>query len=98
MRIESGTGSSDEVAGNVLEISLGMILSPHIKEDRLNVRAVLERFNGRLNPAISSFASNGGGKLPLVLLGKALEENDRKIISLWLRGAGVILNPLGYQG
>jgi hypothetical protein len=33
MRIKSGAGSSDEVAGNLMEVSLGMILSPHVKED-----------------------------------------------------------------
>jgi hypothetical protein len=41
MRNESGAQSSDEVAGNILEVSLGMILSPYVKEDRLNVRAFL---------------------------------------------------------
>jgi hypothetical protein len=41
MRIESRAGSGDEVAGYILEVSLGMILSPHVKENRLNVRAIL---------------------------------------------------------
>jgi hypothetical protein len=41
MRIESGAGSCDEVAGDILEVNVRMVLSPHIKEDRLNVRTFL---------------------------------------------------------
>ncbi len=77
MRIEPGSRSGDQVAGDILEVGLRMVLPPHIKEDRVNVRAVLERFHHCFGLAVDSCAGEGGRKSAGVLAGKVRRRTRR---------------------
>src|SRR5208337_4376998 len=63
MRIKPGSRCRDQVAGNVLKFCVGMVITPHGGEGRLDVRTLLDRLNSCYSLAIGSWMSNRGWEL-----------------------------------
>src|SRR5271165_4022929 len=97
VRVETGTGSGHEIARHILKIGIRMILAPHIKKVRLDIRALFDRLNGGLRLAVRTCLRDGGWEHPGMIVREILEEQHGQIRGLGLRRCRIVLDPLRDQ-
>src|SRR6266850_3398842 len=98
MRIEPGSRCGYHVTRYILKVSVSVLIAPHVKESRLNIRSLFHRLDDRLGFTVGTCLRNARGKLSRIVFGKVLEENDRQIRSFWLWCPWVVFDPLRHDG
>src|ERR1022692_2292791 len=75
-----------------------MVLSPHIEENRLHIRAARDGLDHRLALPPGQLGSNSRRKLSGILFREILKKDDRQVRRLRLWGTGVLLDPVRHFG
>ena len=95
MRVQARAGGGHQIAGDILQLGIWMVLEPHIEEVRLNIGAHLDRLDrngGRF--AVRAGLGDDGRELSRVVLGIMLKEDNRKVRRLRSGDGRVILDEL----
>ena len=75
-----------------------MVLPPHIEESRLDIRAILDRFDHSGSLAIGARTRARRWEPARIFLAEVFKENDRQVDSLGLRSSRVGFHPVGDGG
>ena len=97
MRIEPGSGSHNQVPGNILKVNVRMFLSPHQTEGRLDVRPILHWFYRGLSLAVGSCSVTTEPEICRGFRWRSSRGSTARSAAFGSGVSGILLDPLGYQ-
>src|SRR5271156_102002 len=94
VRVQTGRGRRDQISGYVVQRHVGMVLTPRVEEDRLYIRARVDRFDAGDRLAVRAGLGHRRGEHPRMFVRERLEEDDREVRGLGLRRRRIALDPV----